>query len=797
MQWLTGHSSPSPSMSTVSCPEYPELQERLHRLAIARDSLSLQVSVLSEQVGAQKEKIRDLEALLALKRNSLSSAEELRQDKHHCCDDIIDLESKNLMFEVSELKNKFANLEQGMNESEKNVRVSQVCFNFGNFYQAITLNDYYFHNDIDCVNQSMRGVAVPEQICPNVSEGCEKPYASASQRNLDEYENEEMKRLRNTVQRLIADNEQKNHQIHSLRNALNEQLRSRSHQEDIYRISQWNNDLNSQIRRLLLDEPSEMMTHSTSFPVRLCSTYRQETIQPSPSFTSSLPTPSSSHGFSRVGVRHLYPSISGSHSEQSYRSPSSLAARQLAAELDELRQVNFGTQQPRTYSSVSLPRRLGNKASSTLALGSKKHSFTSVNSAVESDDEITRGAQRTVSPRSFDEMPPKRSRTRSSIRSLFNKLTRSLSQEQNASIFKAGSAVRSTLGDQTPGKGRNVELFPPLSNFVDWRSEQLAEWLQKAGLAQYVFEITRNVPSGRHLLNMSSSEFETVLGMKNALLRKRLNLLLRRIEDEIDDHANLWDVQQTQKWLEDIGLPQYKEVFCENMIDGIMILALTAADLAEMRVLNAHHYLCISRSIQYMKAVGFKAECLLQNFDESVLSSYPRPEVAVRWTHAATCEWLRMIDLAEFTTHLLCAGTPGALMVCEPTFTAETLAEILQIPSHKTLLRRHLTTHFNQLLGQRIVAEKRDFLASGVFPLLLPGMRIKIARKGQSLSRKKSKTELYLEPNELLCSPVLKTHVPCHTSKITYLFTYQYVKPSFNVGTISSFFGIYTRTRAE
>lgn len=35
--------SPSPSMSTVSCPEYPELQEKLHRLTMARDSLSLQV----------------------------------------------------------------------------------------------------------------------------------------------------------------------------------------------------------------------------------------------------------------------------------------------------------------------------------------------------------------------------------------------------------------------------------------------------------------------------------------------------------------------------------------------------------------------------------------------------------------------------------------------------------------------------------------------------------------------------------------------------------------------------------
>lgn len=34
-------------MSTVSCPEYPELQEKLHRLAMARDSLSLQVCVAS------------------------------------------------------------------------------------------------------------------------------------------------------------------------------------------------------------------------------------------------------------------------------------------------------------------------------------------------------------------------------------------------------------------------------------------------------------------------------------------------------------------------------------------------------------------------------------------------------------------------------------------------------------------------------------------------------------------------------------------------------------------------------
>ncbi|KIH69580.1 hypothetical protein ANCDUO_00075 [Ancylostoma duodenale] len=73
---------------------------------------------------------------------------------------------------------------------------------------------------------------------------------------MEAYAADEMEQLRNTVQRLMADNEQKNHQINSLRTALGEQLRSRSQQDDYYTVSRWNEqpayDLNTQIRRLLL-----------------------------------------------------------------------------------------------------------------------------------------------------------------------------------------------------------------------------------------------------------------------------------------------------------------------------------------------------------------------------------------------------------------------------------------------------------------------------------------------------------------------------------------------------------------
>ncbi|VDO24461.1 unnamed protein product [Haemonchus placei] len=298
--------SPSPSMSTVSCPEYPELQEKLHRLAMARDSLSLQVasvspakeaglvltaarsawhtgvapsganlvqrprftvdctslftvppmsrghlvisdrsaqecferqtamisrylqvSVLSEQVGAQKEKIRDLEALLAAKRNSLTSSEELIHGKYNHGGESSDMDPKklNLMAEVSCLKLKFATLEQEKSEAERKLKLSQ--------------------DEIDHVNQSIHGKAVQKPSRSQANGGSDRPtYLPALRENRLEKQDEELQQLRHTVQHLLADNEQKNHQIKSLRNAL--ELRSR-------------------------EEPSEPMTHSTSFPVRLCS----------------------------------------------------------------------------------------------------------------------------------------------------------------------------------------------------------------------------------------------------------------------------------------------------------------------------------------------------------------------------------------------------------------------------------------------------------------------------------------------------------------------------------------------
>lgn len=103
-----------------------------------------------------------------------------------------------------------------------------------------------------------------------------------------------------------------------------------------------------------------------------------------------------------------------------------------------------------------------------------------------------------------------------------------------------------------------------------------------------------------------------------------------------------------------------------------------------------------------------------------------------RWSSHRVMEWLRAVDLAEYAPNLrgagmnfnlfsflicflqklyenlISSGVHGGLMYYETRFTGELLATLLNIPPTKTLLRRHLTSRFNQLLGKELIQEKRE-----------------------------------------------------------------------------------------
>uniref|UniRef100_A0A915CR90 SAM domain-containing protein n=1 Tax=Ditylenchus dipsaci TaxID=166011 RepID=A0A915CR90_9BILA len=53
----------------------------------------------------------------------------------------------------------------------------------------------------------------------------------------------------------------------------------------------------------------------------------------------------------------------------------------------------------------------------------------------------------------------------------------------------------------------------------------------------------------------------------------------------------------------------------------------------------------------------------------------PIPNEVERWAHSCVVQWLKSIDLSEFTPNLMFSGLHGALMIHEPTFSADCCAK--------------------------------------------------------------------------------------------------------------------------
>ncbi len=102
------------------------------------------------------------------------------------------------------------------------------------------------------------------------------------------------------------------------------------------------------------------------------------------------------------------------------------------------------------------------------------------------------------------------------------------------------------------------------------------------------------------------------------------------------------------------------------------------------------------------------------------------PHEVMLWTNHRVMEWLRTIDLSEYAPNLRGSGVHGALMVLEPRFGAELFAAILSIPPNKTLLRRHLTTHFVTLIGNDMQHKKRDMEIQPGYTPLTPNQKVKV-----------------------------------------------------------------------
>ncbi|XP_027127965.1 liprin-beta-2b isoform X3 [Larimichthys crocea] len=312
---------------------------------------------------------------------------------------------------------------------------------------------------------------------------------------------------------------------------------------------------------------------------------------------------------------------------------------------------------------------------------------------------------------------PENRKTHRGIKKLWGKIRRSQSgspaqvHDPELGEFKRGG-FRATAG---PRLARSENTRDPKLPFSKWNTEQVCDWLEEIGIGQYGILARHWVTSGQTLLTATSQDLERELAMKNPLHRKKLQLAIKTFSGKQPGKSAELDYIWVTRWLDDIGLPQYKDQFNDSRVDGQVLQYLTVNDLLFLKVTSQLHHLSIKCAIHVLHVSKFHPNCLKRRpGNENQFT----PSEVVQWSNHRVMEWLRSVDLAEYAPNLRGSGVHGGLVMLEPRFNSDTLAMLLNIPPQKTLLRRHLTTNFNNLVGAQAQQEKREYSeAAGYAPL--------------------------------------------------------------------------------
>ncbi|KAI0232348.1 Liprin-beta-1 [Lamellibrachia satsuma] len=335
-----------------------------------------------------------------------------------------------------------------------------------------------------------------------------------------------------------------------------------------------------------------------------------------------------------------------------------------------------------------------------------------------------------------------RKKSKGGIRRLFGRLRRSSSQDLNTDHLEdfKRNGVRATAGPRL-GWSRDLRITDLNVPFPQWDTDRIALWLHSMGLSMYIGECKRWVQNGEQLLRASSQDLEKELGMRNYFHRKKLQLALQSACSDIHSRMDDIDHKTVTKWLDDIGLPQYKDQFAEARVDGRMLHYLTVDDLIGLKVTNALHHLSIKQGIWVLRNNDFNLNMLKRRPAPDEGSQQNCANDVVLWTNHRVMEWLRCIDLSEYAPNLRGSGVHGGLMVLEPRFTAEVFACILSISSTKTLLRRHLNAHFIALIGKDMQQLKRETEGQPGFTPLTPNQKMKLRKNHGLFGHKRTKSE--------------------------------------------------------
>uniref|UniRef100_A0A665XAR5 SAM domain-containing protein n=1 Tax=Echeneis naucrates TaxID=173247 RepID=A0A665XAR5_ECHNA len=731
-------------------------QERLSRLESDKESLVLQVSVLTDQVEAQGEKIRDLDLCLDEHREKLNATEEMLQQELLCrtaletqklelISEVSNLKLKlnsmenervdfddrfrdneDLILELNELRYRLADLESEKLLYEKKLKstkslmakLSSLKIKMGQMQYEKQRKEHKLQalkEELAILRRQLEGK--DGEMRRLRDETGFKVIASSS---ADPTERDvEVQRMKKAVESLMAANEEKDRKIEELKQSL---LRYKKVQDMVMSVqgkkgkasllSEFLNEINS----ILISIKSTLMyalqySHSDG-SLAVMSTNSVSLESEKNEVTDLQQRKNFFFSFSQ--------NLSAEISKMSEKPPLSPSATLPASTGDD----SFGSRKARSsFGKGFFKIRGGKKTGSTPNLAETERQGTD-------HLDLAGLPQRSTNSDSTHTLPttPESRKKSKGIKKLFGKLKRSQSTTFNLDDnlpegeFKRGG-VRATAGPRL-GWSRDLQR---VNNDVDapfarWSKNQVCDWLQEQGLGLYVNMARVWISSGQTLLQASQQDLERELGIKHPLHRKKLQLALQALGSEEEDNKGKLDYNWVTRWLDDIGLPQYKTQFDEGRVDGRMLHYMTVDDLLSLKVGSVLHHLSIKRAIQVLRLNNYEPNCLRRRpSDENNIT----PAEISQWTNHRVMEWLRSVDLAEYAPNLRGSGVHGGLMVLEPRFNVETMALLLNIPPNKTLLRRHLATHFNLLIGSEAQQLKQECLENPDYTLLTATTKVK------------------------------------------------------------------------
>ncbi|XP_023202943.1 liprin-beta-1 isoform X7 [Xiphophorus maculatus] len=751
VEWLHGNLS----NGHISLGGGDHYQERLSRLEGDKESLVLQVSVLTDQVEAQGEKIRDLDICLDEHREKLNATEEMLQQEL-LCRTALETQKLDLMSEVSNLKLKLNSLDKERLDFDRFRDSEDFILEINELRYRLTELDsekLQYEKKLKSTKEELSSLrrqleGKDGEMRRLQDDTAFKLVATSSHDGLER--DVEVQRMKKAVESLMAANEEKDRKIEELKQSL---LRYKKVQDMVMSV-QGKKEKTKDVERLespgdgsslLLSGSSgsvesekqditdveELQTKKPDEPERLSGLSEDSSPSPSPADPVRLSEHAQTEGQSNYELSkndgqvqledsNNEMSTSEENSKMSEKPPMNPSATLPASIIDD----SFGSRKARSsFGKGFFKIRGGKKTSSSPNLAETERQGTD-------HLDLAGVPQRSSNSDSTHTLPttPESRKKSKGIKKLFGKLKRSQSTTFNLDDnlpegeFKRGG-VRATAGPRL-GWSRD---FQRVNNEVDapfarWSKDQVCDWLQEQGLGLYVNMARVWIHSGQTLLQASQQDLERELGIKQQLHRKKLQLALQALGSEEEDNKGKLDYNWVTRWLDDIGLPQYKTQFDEARVDGRMLHYMTVDDLLSLKVGSVLHHLSIKRAIQVLRLNNYEPNCLRRRpSDEKNIS----PAEISQWTNHRVMEWLRSVDLAEYAPNLRGSGVHGGLMVLEPRFNVEAMALLLNIPPNKTLLRRHLATHFSLLIGSEAQQLKQECLENPDYTLLTATTKVK------------------------------------------------------------------------